>query len=172
LFKPFRIGDFVQAGGTMGTVQEIQIFNTILASPDNRKIIIPNSKISSDTITNFSSIDHRRIDMVFGISYEDDMKKAKEVLMNLVTSDERILKEPAPLVAVSELGDSSVNLVCRPWVKPADYWAVFFDLTEKGKEELEKAGCSIPFPQRDVHIYEETLIDTKNGGKSVSRRFE
>ncbi|MCA9407568.1 MAG: mechanosensitive ion channel [Candidatus Omnitrophica bacterium] len=154
LFKPYKIGDFVEGGGTMGTVHEIQIFNTLLNSPDNRRIIVPNSKMTGDNITNFSDIERRRIDMVFGISYEDDMKKAKEILLNLLKSDERVLKDPAPLVAVSELGDSSVNLVCRPWVKPADYWGVYYDITEKGKVELEKNGLSIPFPQRDLHIYQ------------------
>jgi small conductance mechanosensitive channel len=155
LFRPFKIGDFIEGGGVLGTVKEIQIFNTILSSPDNRKIILPNSKVSGDTIINFTAIDSRRIDMVFGISYGDDMKKAREVLMEVVTSDSRVLKDPAPVVAVSELGDSSVNLVCRPWVKPANYWAVYFDVTEKGKEALEANGLSIPFPQRDIHLFQE-----------------
>lgn len=122
LFKPFKIGDFIEGGGIKGTVKEIQIFNTILSSPDNRKIILPNSKISSDTITNYSAIDRRRVDMVFGISYSDDMKKAKKVLTDLVASDPRILKDPKPFVAVTKLGDSCVELVCRPWTKPSDYW--------------------------------------------------
>ncbi|MCA9402007.1 MAG: mechanosensitive ion channel [Candidatus Omnitrophica bacterium] len=155
LFKPFKIGDFVEAGGVLGSVKEITIFNTIFASPDNRKIIVPNSKVSGDTITNFTSIDRRRLDMVFGVSYDDDLKVAKEVLQKLVEADERILKDPEPVIAVSSLGDSSVNIVCRPWTKPADYWGVWFDLTEKGKVALEKAGCSIPYPQRDVHLYQE-----------------
>lgn len=155
LFKPFKIGDFIEGGGIMGTVKEIQIFNTILASPDNRKIILPNSKISGDTITNFSAIEQRRVDMVFGVSYDDDLKKAKEILTDLVTSDDRVLKDPAPVIAVSELGDSSVNLVVRPWVKPADYWGVYFDCMEKGKEALEVGGLTIPFPQRDIHVYQE-----------------
>ena len=155
LFKPFKVGDFIEGGGVLGTVKEIQIFNTILSSPGNRKIILPNSKVSGDTITNFTAIDSRRIDMTFGISYADDMKKARDVLTEVVTSDSRVLKTPAPVVAVSELGDSSVNLVCRPWVKPADYWAVYFDVTEKGKEALEANGLSIPFPQRDIHVYQE-----------------
>ncbi len=155
LFKPFKVGDFIEGGGTLGTVKEIQIFNTILASPDNRKIILPNSKVSGDTITNFSAIDSRRVDLVFGISYADDMKKAREILMEVVTSDSRVLKDPEPVVAVSELGDSSVNLVCRPWVKPADYWGVYFDIMEKGKVALEAQGLSIPFPQRDIHVYQE-----------------
>lgn len=171
LFKPFKIGDFIDAGGVMGSVKEISIFVTILASPDNRKIIVPNSQISSGTITNFSAIDQRRIDMVFGVSYSDDLQKAKEVLQKLCDSDERILKDPETVIAVSELGDSSVNIVCRPWVKPADYWGVFFDLTEKGKVELEKAGCSIPFPQRDVHVYQEVAAGDNGGAKKAEKRF-
>jgi len=135
--------------------KEVQIFNTVLSSPDNRKIVVPNAKVTGDNIINYSSIDNRRVDLVFGISYTDDMKKAKEALEKVVASDSRILKEPAPTVAVSELGDSSVNLVCRPWVKPVDYWGVYFDITEKGKEALEKEGMTIPFPQRDVHLYNE-----------------
>ncbi len=155
LFKPFKVGDFIEAGGTMGTVKEIQIFTTILDHFDNRRIVIPNAKVTSDLITNFTAIEKRRVDLVFGISYTDDMKAAKDALMKVVTSDSRVLKDPAPVVAVSELADSSVNLVCRPYVKPTDYWAVYFDVTEKGKLALEKAGCTIPFPQSDVHIYQE-----------------
>ncbi len=155
LFKPFKVGDFIEGGGSMGTVKEIQIFNTILASPDNRKIILPNSKVSGDTITNFSAIGERRIDLVFGVSYSDDLKQAKSILQKLVDSDSRILKDPEPVIAVSELGDSCVSIVCRPWVKPADYWGVYFDLTEKGKLALEEGGCSIPFPQRDIHVFQE-----------------
>ena len=154
-FKPFKLGDFIEAGGTMGTVEEIQIFNTILITPDGRKVIVANNMVTNSNITNFTGIKQRRVDLVFGISYNDDMKKAKEILLNLVNTDQRILKDPAPVVAVSELGDNSVNLVCRPWVKPADYWGVYFDLTEKGKEELEKNGLSIPYPQREVHVIKE-----------------
>jgi small conductance mechanosensitive channel len=155
LFKPFKAGDFIKAAGEMGTVKKVTVFNTVLGSPDNRKVIIPNSKVIGDSITNFSDIDMRRIDLVFGISYDDNIKTAKEVLEKIVTSDSRVLKDPAPVVAVSELADSSVNLVCRPWVKPQDYWAVYFDTVEKGKEQLEAAGITIPFPQTDVHMYEE-----------------
>jgi len=155
IFKPFKVGDFIEAGGVLGSVEEIQIFNTVLNHPDNRRIVVPNSQITGGTISNFSAIDKRRIDMTFGISYDDDMKKAKDVLMNIVTSDSRVLKDPAPVVAVSELADSSVNIVCRPFVKPGDYWAVYFDVTEKAKVELEKSGISIPFPQRDVHMFQE-----------------
>ena len=155
LFRPFKIGDFIVAAGTMGSVSDIGIFTTILFGPDGRKETVPNSKLLSDNITNFSDIEKRRVDLVFGISYSDDMKKAKDVLMKVVTSDPRVLKDPAPTVAVSELGDSSVNLVCRPYCKASDYWSVYFDTVEKCKEELEKAGMTIPFPQRDVHIYQE-----------------
>lgn len=155
IFKPFKAGDFVEVAGTLGGVQEVGIFNTVLNHPDNRRIIVPNAQITSDKITNFTAIDKRRVDMTFGISYDDDIKKAKDILMGLVTSDERVLRDPAPVVAVSELGDSSVNLVVRPWSKPSDYWAVYFDTMEKGKVELEKAGLSIPYPQHDVHMFQE-----------------
>ncbi|MBU0468135.1 MAG: mechanosensitive ion channel [Candidatus Omnitrophica bacterium] len=155
IFKPFKVGDFIQAGGVMGTVDEVQIFNTVLNAPDNRRVIVPNAQVTGSSITNFSAIKNRRIDLVFGISYGDSMKKAKEILLEVVKSDSRILKDPAPVIAVSELGDSSVNLVCRPWVLPGDYWAVYFDVLEKGKEALENGGITIPFPQRDIHVYEE-----------------
>ena len=155
IFKPFRAGDFVEIAGTLGAVQEVGIFNTVLNHPDNRRIIVPNSQVTSGKITNFTAIDKRRVDMTFGISYDDDIKRAKDILMGLVTSDSRVLKDPAPVVAVSELGDSSVNLVVRPWTKPTDYWDVFFDTMEKGKIELEKAGLTIPYPQRDIHMFQE-----------------
>ncbi|MCB1195512.1 mechanosensitive ion channel [bacterium] len=154
VFKPFRVGEFIEAAGTMGTVEEIQIFNTILRSPDNKRIIVPNASITGGLVTNCTGIEKRRIDMVFGVSYTDDLKKAKDILLRLVSSDNRVLNDPVPLVAVSELGESSVNLVCRPWVKPADYWDVYFDTLEKGKSELEKAGITIPFPQRDIHLHQ------------------
>jgi small conductance mechanosensitive channel len=155
IFKPFRVGDFIEAAGTLGTVHEIQIFNTLLDHPDNRRIVVPNSQITGGIISNFSSIEKRRIDLVFGISYSDDMKKAKDTLLEVLKAETRILKDPAPVVAVSELGESSVNLVCRPWVKPADYWDVRFAIVEKGKNALEKNGITIPFPQRDIHMYTE-----------------
>jgi small conductance mechanosensitive channel len=155
IFKPFKTGDFVEVAGVSGSVREVRIFNTILDHPDNRRLIIPNSQITADKITNFTAVEKRRVDMTFGISYDDDMKKAKDVLMALIKSDPRVLKDPEPVVAVSELGDSSVNLVVRPWAKPSDYWGVFFDTMEKGKVELEKAGLTIPFPQRDVHLFQE-----------------
>ena len=156
LFKPFKVGDVVDVDGVVGTVEEIQMFNTIISSLDNKRVIFPNAKVTDDKIVNLSGVDKRRIDLVFGISYDDDIKTAKEALESVVGSDSRILKDPKPTIAVSELGDSSVNLVCRPWVKPTDYWGVYFDILEKGKLELEKRGITIPFPQRDVHLYNES----------------
>ncbi len=155
IFKPFKIGDFIEAGGAMGTVSEIQIFNTILNTFDNRRMIIPNSKVTGDNITNFSAVKNRRVDLVFGISYGDDIKKAKDALAKVLSRQEKVLREPAPVIAVSALADSSVNIVCRPWAKPEDYWDVYFRVLEEGKLELEKSGITIPFPQRDVHVYNE-----------------
>lgn len=156
IFRPFKSGDYVEAGGTAGSVEAIRIFNTVLKTPDNREVIIPNGSITSNNITNFSAKETRRVDLVFGIGYDDDLRKAKGILENIVASDERILKDPAPTIAVSELADSSVNFVVRPWVKTADYWAVYFDLTEKVKLTFDEQGISIPFPQRDVHMHTVT----------------
>ncbi len=155
IFKPFKAGDFIEGGGSMGTVDAVQIFNTILKTPDNKKVIVPNSKLTGDNITNYSAMEQRRIDMVFGIGYDDDIRKAKSTLERIIGEDDRILKDPAPTVAVSELADSSINFVVRPWVKTSDYWAVYFDLTEKVKLTFDAEGISIPFPQRDVHLYRE-----------------
>ncbi len=152
IFKPFAIGDLVTAGGVTGTVEHIEMFNTVIKTLDNRKVVIPNSKVTGNIIENLSAVDKRRVDMVFGISYSDDIKTAKDALQRVLDRDERILKEPKPVIAVSELGDSSVNLVCRPWVAPKDYWDVYFSVLENGKVELEKSGITIPFPQMDVHL--------------------
>ena len=152
-FRPFKVGDFIEAGGVAGVVEGIQIFSTQMRTGDNKAIIIPNSGITSGNITNYSAKDTRRVDMVFGIGYGDDIKKAKDILMELITDDERILKDPEPLVAVSELGDSSVNFVVRPWVNSADFWGVKFDYTEAVKLRFDKEGISIPFPQQDVHLH-------------------
>ena len=154
IFRPFKVGDYIEGAGTAGTVEQIQIFTTQLKTPDNKTVIIPNASLTSDNIVNYSSKGTRRCDLVFGIGYEDDIDKAKKILQDLIEADERILKDPAPLIAVSELADSSVNFVVRPWVKSNDYWAVYFDLTEKGKKRFDEEGISIPFPQRDVHVYE------------------
>ncbi len=153
-FRPFKVGDFIDAGGTSGVVEGIQIFSTQLRTGDNKTIIIPNSKITGGSITNFSAKETRRVDLVFGISYDDDIRMAKEILKDIVAADERILKDPAPVIAVSELADSSVKFVVRPWVKSADYWAVYFDLTENVKLRFDNEGISIPYPQRDVHMHQ------------------
>ena len=151
VFRPFKSGDFVEAGGISGTIEKISIFSTLMRTGDNREIIVPNGKIYCDTITNFSARDTRRVDMVFGIGYDDDIKKAQEVLRGLADSDERILKDPETLIAVSELADSSINFVVRPWVKSGDYWAVKFDFNENVKLAFDEQSISIPYPQMDVH---------------------
>jgi len=155
LFKPFKVGDFIDTGGHAGSVSAIHIFNTILKTPDKKTIIIPNGELSSGSITNFSTEATRRVDMTFGIGYGDDLKKAKEVLGSLINSDSRVLKDPAPMIAVSELADSSVNFVVRAWVNAADYWGLFFDMQERAKLEFDKQGISIPFPQQDVHLFKQ-----------------
>jgi len=154
LFKPFKTGDFIDAQGYMGIVNEIQIFNTILKTPDNKTIIIPNGGLSTSSMVNFSKEPKRRVDFTFGIGYGDDVDKAKEVLMKLIKADERIINDPAePFIAVSELGDSSVNLVVRVWAEAANYWGIYFDLTEKVYKTFDKEGLNIPFPQMDVHVH-------------------
>jgi len=149
--KPFKVGDFVEAGGNTGTVEALGIISTTLKTPDNVKIFVPNSAITSGAIKNYSAEPIRRIDLTIGIGYDDDIKKAKEVLMRILNSDERILKEPPPTVAVAELADSSINLAVRPWVKKEDYWSVRGDLLERIKEEFDREGISIPYPQLDIH---------------------
>ncbi len=158
IFKPFKIGDLIDVSGVVGTVKHIEIFNTTIDAPDNKKVIIPNAKITGNNITNLSAIEKRRVDLVFGISYSDNIKTAKETLEKVVKGNKSVLATPATTIAVSELGDSSVNLVCRPWVKPADYWDVYFDILERGKLALEENGITIPFPQNDIHIFEEKKI--------------
>jgi small conductance mechanosensitive channel len=152
VFRPFTDGDFVEAGGTMGVVEEIGIFTTKMRTGDNKEVIVPNGQIFGGIITNYSKRDTRRVDMVFGISYGDDIRKAKEIITGIITADERILQDPAPLIAVGELADSSVNFNVRPWVKSSDYWSVYYDLNEKIKLAFDDNGISIPFPQMDVHI--------------------
>jgi len=152
VFRPFRDGDFVEAGGTMGVVEEIGIFTTKMRTGDNKEVIVPNGQIFGGIITNYSKRDTRRVDMVFGIGYGDDIRKAKEIITGIIEADERILKDPAPLVAVGALADSSVNFNVRPWVNSSDYWSVYFDLNEKIKLAFDENGISIPFPQMDVHV--------------------
>ena len=154
-FRPCRVGDWVDAGGCSGTVESISLFSTILLTGDYKRIVIPNSQVMSDAITNYSVMPRRRIDLIVGISYDEDMRVAKDILKKLVEADERILKDPAPTIAVSELGDSSVNLICRPWVATADYWPTRWKLTEDIKNEFDAAGVGIPYPQMDVHFHKE-----------------
>lgn len=154
LFRPFQTGNFVEAGGTSGTVMEVGIFNTVLNTPDNRRIIVPNSMITSDTITNYSAYDTRRIDLIIGVDYTDDLKVARDTMVNTITSHGKVLTEPEPIVWLMELADSSVNFAVRPWVQSPDYWVVRNELLESIKSDLEAAGCSIPFPQRDVHLHQ------------------
>jgi small conductance mechanosensitive channel len=152
LFRPFRVGDFVDVGGTTGAVVEIGIFSTRLNTPDNVAVIVPNASVWGQTIKNFAANDLRRNDLVIGVSYTDNLDAARSTIVRVLESDERVLKEPEMVVAVSELADSSVNFVVRPWCKKEDYWTLRWDLTRRIKDELEAAGCSIPFPQRDVHL--------------------
>lgn len=154
IFRPFKVGDYVEAGGTAGSIEAVGIFHTTFNTPDNKEVIVPNSSITGGNITNYSAKETRRVDLVFGIGYGDDIKLAKETLEEIVNADPRVLKDPAPTIAVSELADSSVNFVVRPWVKTADYWAVLFDLTEKVKLTFDAKGISIPFPQQDVHMHQ------------------
>ncbi len=150
-FRPFKVGDFVDVGGTAGTVKEIQLFTTILATPDNVKVIVPNGSVFGQTIKNFAGYDTRRVDLVIGIGYSSSIKKAKEIMEDLIKKDERTLDDPAFQIAVSELADSSVNFVVRMWVKKEDYWGVKFDMTEAIKHSFDENGIEIPFPQRVVH---------------------
>ncbi len=153
LFRPFRVGDVVVVAGETGKVEEISVFNTILNTPDNQRKIIPNGAISNDTITNITANDTRRVDLVIGIGYDDDIKKAKETLEQIVEAEELVLKDPEPTIAVLELADSSVNLVVRPWVKTDDYWTVHFNLIEKIKLTFDEKNISFPYPQQDVHMH-------------------
>lgn len=156
MFRPYRVGDFVEAAGIAGIVMQVQILTTILRTPDNKQIVVPNGQIMNSIITNYSTNDTRRIDMIIGVSYGDDIDKVKATLKDLVESDNRILKDPECQIAVSALADSSVNFVVRPWVNTADYWAVNFDLTEAIKKRFDQENISIPFPQRDVHVYQSS----------------
>lgn len=155
IFKPINVGDFVEAGGAAGMVEEVGIFTTIIKTPDNKKVIIPNSNVTGDNITNYSANDIRRVDIVAGVSYGDDIDKVKKVIAEIQAEDERILKYPAPMIGLVELADSSVNFTVRSWVKTDDYWNVFFATQEIIKKRFDAEGISIPFPQQDVHIFKD-----------------
>ncbi|ROL61555.1 mechanosensitive ion channel family protein, partial [Bacteroidetes/Chlorobi group bacterium ChocPot_Mid] len=151
---PYRVGDFIETQGFTGTVKEIHIFNTVLLTVDNKRIYIPNGAISNGAITNFNAEPLRRLDLSFGIGYNSDISKAKEILEQIIKSDKRILDEPQYMIAVGQLSDSSVNLTVRVWCKSEDYWNINFDFNERVKREFDVNGISIPFPQRDIHIYQ------------------
>ena len=153
IFRPFKTGDFIEAGGATGIVEEIQLFTTQIRTGDNKTVIVPNGGILSGIIVNYSTKPTRRVDFVFGIGYGDDIDKAREVIAGVVGADERVHKDPEPMIVVGELADSSVNFTVRVWADGDDYWPVFFDTTEAVKKKLDEAGVSIPFPQQDVHLY-------------------
>jgi small conductance mechanosensitive channel len=156
-FRPIRVGDYFEGAGTAGTVEHIQIFSTTAKTPDNKVIIIPNGKLLSDNIVNYSMKEIRRVDMTVGVSYADPIDKVKEVLADILAKDSRILQDPSPIIGLIQLADSSVNFAVRPWVKTEDYWAVYFDLHETIKKRFDAEGISIPFPQQDIHVYKEEL---------------
>ena len=152
LFRPFQVGDTISAAGETGTVESITLFNTVLLTPDNKVILAPNSAVAAGNIVNFSKQEERRVDFVFGIGYDDDLKLAKATLQEIIDADDRILKDPASFIGVGELGDSSVNFTVRVWVKAADYWGVYFDTNEKVKLTFDEKGISMPYPQMDIHL--------------------
>jgi small conductance mechanosensitive channel len=152
MFRPFKSGDFIEAAGVMGSVKEIGIFSTVISTPDNKMIIVPNGQVYGGVITNFNGYDQRRVDMTMGIGYGSDIDKAMEIINDLLKKDDRVLADPAPTVAVAELADSSVNIIVRPWVDAGDYWNVFFDFHKNCKEAFDAAGIEIPFPQTVVHM--------------------
>lgn len=154
LFRPYKVGDFIEGAGISGSVEQVQILTTVLKTGDNKQVIVPNSQIMNSVITNYSANETRRVDMVVGVSYSDDLDKVRKTIQELVAADDRIFTEPACTIAVSALADSSVNFVVRPWVKTSDYWPVMFDLTEAIKKRFDEEGISFPFPQQDVHLYQ------------------
>jgi len=154
LFRPFCKGDFIEAAGVTGKVEEIRIFNTVLVTADNKQVIIPNGQVAAGTITNYTAKSIRRVDLVFGVGYDDDLKVVRDVLTRVCTAHPKVLPVPELNIFLLNLGDSSVEFAVRPWARTEDYWTVWGDLLERGKAELEAAGCSIPFPQRDVHLHQ------------------
>tara|TARA_A100001234_G_scaffold143131_1_gene125688 strand:+ start:2277 stop:3104 length:828 start_codon:yes stop_codon:yes gene_type:complete len=156
IYRPYKVGDYIQADNHLGTVDDIQIFSTVLKTPDNKLVIVPNGSIMNGSIVNFSNQDKRRVDIIASCSYEDDIDKVKSVLADILSKDDRILSEPKPRIAVSELADSSVNFIVRPWVKNSDYIDVYYSLLEEIKKRFDQEGISIPYPQSDVHIHNHT----------------
>ena len=161
IFKPFKVGDFIEGAGVAGSVEEIQIFATQLVTPDNKTVIVPNSKIMGNNIVNYTAKGTRRVEMVFGIGYGDDIDKARSVIERIIGQDGRVLKDPPPAVVVAELADSSVNFKVRVWTTVDDYWGFYFDTTEKVKKQFDAEGISIPFPQHDIHMYEHKAVESQ-----------
>lgn len=155
IFRPYRVGDFVEVAGISGAVVQVQILTTVLKTGDNKQIVVPNAQIMDSIITNYSANEKRRVDMLVGVSYDDDLDKVRKTIKELIDADGRVLQEPECLIAVAELADSSVNFTVRPWVKTEDYWGVMFDLTEAIKKRFDQDGISFPFPQQDVHLYKQ-----------------
>lgn len=153
IFKPFKVGDYVEVAGKTGTVTEISIFTTELKTPDNQKVIVPNAKVTGDSITNVTANDTRRLDLVASVSYNDDLDNVQAVLEDILREDERLLKDPPPTIGVVEMADSSVNFVVRPWVRTEEYWSIYFDMQKTIKQRFDREGISIPFPQQDVHLH-------------------
>jgi small conductance mechanosensitive channel len=155
VFRPVKVGDFIEGAGVSGVVEKVAIFTTQLKTPDNKTVIIPNAQLTAGNITNYTEKDTRRVDLVIGVSYSDDIDKVRGLINDELSKDDRILPDPAPMIVVAELADSSVNFAVRPWVKPEDYWSVYFDLTENLKKRFDAEGVTIPFPQHDVHLLKE-----------------
>lgn len=155
IFRPFKVGDYIEGAGVAGTVKEVQIFTTILLTPDNKTIIVPNAKITGDNITNYATQGTRRIDLAFDIAYGADLDKAKRVLMDIIKADKRLLADPAPSILVGQIGDGRVNLLCRPWVRADDYWDAYFDFTEAVKKRFDAEGINPPVPRRDVYMFQQ-----------------
>ncbi|MCO4321585.1 mechanosensitive ion channel domain-containing protein [Aliidiomarina quisquiliarum] len=164
IYRPFKAGDYVDAGGIAGSVQRIELFTTVLKTPDNKKVVVPNSRITTSAITNFSVEATRRVDLVIGVSYNANLQDTKKLFLDILMADERVLKTPEPTIAVSELGDSAVKFIVRPWVNRADYWAVYWGCLEKFKDALDAAGIGIPYPQMDVHLHtkENPKLESKD----------
>lgn len=157
IFKPFKVGDLIEGQGHLGVVEEIEIFVTKILTPDNRLVIIPNGALSNGSLKNLTAKDSVRVDLTIGIAYDEDVKLARTLLVEVMKNHEKVVAEPAPFVGVAELADSAINLAVRPWCNPADYWDVYFDVLEGAKDALDKAGITIPFPQRDVHLYQHEI---------------
>ena len=153
ILKPFKVGDFIETQGHSGKVRSIQIFNTVINTGDNKRIILPNGPVATGSLINYSAEDKRRVDFTFGISYDDDIDQAKEVLSSIINADERVDRDPEPLIAVHALADNSVNIIVRVWANSSDYWGIYFDVTEKVKKAFDKEGLSFPFPQTDIHLH-------------------